>query len=285
MSKLTLMRGLPASGKSTRAMEIMKESGNAVRVNRDLLRTMLHFDKWTGANEGITKAVARGIARELLRDNVSVIIDDTNLYEGTVQSWKDLAKEMDAKVEIENLETDYRECIERDYGRQNKVGQHVIYQMAMENGLIPPSMFVICDIDGTLADLTHRRHFVEGEKKDWKGFFENMFFDKFRHDVWGQVKAVSNSGVILVSARPEDYRQTTQAWLDKHGLSEGAQYKTLIMRRSGDKREDSEVKKDILERYFKGHEVVKVFDDRPRVIRMWKEAGLDVVDVGDGVEF
>lgn len=27
--------------------------------------------------------------------------------------------------------------------------------------------FVIVDIDGTVADLRHRIHFIQGEKKDW----------------------------------------------------------------------------------------------------------------------
>lgn len=284
MSKMILMQGLPASGKSTRAQEIIKESGNAFRINRDLLRTMLHFDKWSGTNEAITKMVARGIAKELLGHRVNVIIDDTNLYAGTVQSWKDLAKETDSSVEIERLYTDYETCIERDSNRGKRVGAHVIYQMAMENGLIPSSRFVVCDIDGTLADLSRRRHFVATEKKDWKGFFSEMFLDGFMGDVWRQVRDCG-CDVILVSARPEEYRAVTQNWLDKYGLTEGIQYKTLIMRRDGDKREDSEVKKDILEKHFKGHEIVKVFDDRPRVIRMWREAGLDVVDVWEGIEF
>lgn len=30
--------------------------------------------------------------------------------------------------------------------------------------------FVIVDIDGTVADLRHRIHFIEGEKKDWDSF-------------------------------------------------------------------------------------------------------------------
>ena len=42
MSKMVIMQGLPASGKSTRAEEIERSMGNAVRINKDLLRTMLH---------------------------------------------------------------------------------------------------------------------------------------------------------------------------------------------------------------------------------------------------
>ncbi len=37
---------------------------------------------------------------------------------------------------------------------------------------------VIFDIDGTLADNSHRQHFLEGGKKDWKGFFDAMVDDQ-----------------------------------------------------------------------------------------------------------
>ena len=38
-------------------------------------------------------------------------------------------------------------------------------------------MNYIFDIDGTLMNIDHRRHFVEGETKDWKSFEENIKYD------------------------------------------------------------------------------------------------------------
>jgi tRNA uridine 5-carbamoylmethylation protein Kti12 len=49
------MKGLPACGKSTKAEEIIRNAGNTVRINKDLLRTMLHFDKFTHVNEEHTR--------------------------------------------------------------------------------------------------------------------------------------------------------------------------------------------------------------------------------------
>ena len=58
------------------------------------------------------------------------------------------------------------------------------------------------------------------------------------------------------------------------------------MRKSGDKRPDTDVKKEILDKYFKDKiKIFTVIDDRPSVIRMWKENKLDVIDVGDGIDF
>lgn len=75
-----MLSGLPASGKSTKAEELVKSMGNAVRVNKDLIRTMLHFDKWSGRNEGITKDIERQVAiQAITRHGMNVIVDDTNL--------------------------------------------------------------------------------------------------------------------------------------------------------------------------------------------------------------
>lgn len=36
---------------------------------------------------------------------------------------------------------------------------------------------ILIDLDGTLANCDHRRHFVEGTKKNWSDFYQNMAFD------------------------------------------------------------------------------------------------------------
>ena len=67
MSRLILMQGLPGSGKSTRAKELLDENPHAVRINRDLLRTMLHCDVWSKDKEEVTRCTAHGVALEIGR--------------------------------------------------------------------------------------------------------------------------------------------------------------------------------------------------------------------------
>lgn len=293
MSKMTIMIGLPASGKSTAAEATMIAHGNTIRINKDLLRTMLHFDKWSGPREGLTRDVARMIAKHFLSIGVNVIIDDTNLNKATVQGWRDLAKELDASIEYIKMDTSMEECIKRDRVRDKKVGKHVIVNMALQNAIYkaPFQGFVLCDLDGTLADIKHRLHFVrdlpEGQKKDWKGFFAGIKDDTPRVEVMDAILMYEQLGheIIFVSARPEDYREATEAWIEKafKGYDIG---KTLIMRRSGDKRLDTEVKQDIYDIYFKDkYKVAFVLDDRPSVIKMWRDNGLEVIDVGEGIDF
>jgi hypothetical protein len=69
-------------------------------------------------------------------------------------------------------------------------------------------------------------------------------------------------------------------WLDKHV---GVPHAGLHMRRTGDSRKDSIVKKEIFERELKhAWHIVAVFDDRNQVVKMWRSLGLTVFQVADG---
>jgi len=48
--KVLILKGLPASGKSTYAKELVAK-GNWKRINKDDLRAMLDCSKWSKANE------------------------------------------------------------------------------------------------------------------------------------------------------------------------------------------------------------------------------------------
>lgn len=280
---LTILRGLPASGKSTRAAELLKTSGNSVRLNRDLLRTMLHCDRWSPRLEGVTKDAERALAKAALAKGLNVVIDDTNLADGTVESWKQLAKECGATVVIETIDTPLAACLARDRSREKRVGDHVIYGMAMQYGRYqePEEGIVLCDLDGTLANIDHRLHCSEQTPKDWVGFFAGIPNDTLRTDVLDRLLEHERAGraVFFVSGRPDDYRAVTEAWL-KDVLHGDRLHTALFMRRAGDRRPDTVVKEEILTRYFQGRHIVDVLDDRPSVIQMWRAHGLPVTDVG-----
>lgn len=299
MSKLYIMKGLPASGKSTKAKEIVEASGgNTVRLNKDLLREMLHYyrpdltDKpFNRKNEEQIREAQRMLARTFLEKNVNVIIDDTNLNPKTLRGWIDLAEEYSAKHEIVDMKTDVITCVLNDDERRDRgeryVGSTVIKNMSIQWGItkFSPNSVIICDIDGTIADIEHRRKHLLGEKKDWRSFFQDMHLDNVNAPVAKEIIEQYNKGrtIIYVSGRPDTYKEETLAWLHKNNLSFAY---TLIMRGANDTREDSIIKEEILNTYFPDKQVIsKVYDDRPRVIRMWKKNGLDVVDCGDGTEF
>ena len=290
MKKLICMQGLQASGKTTRAKELVKEYGNAVRVNRDLLRTMLHFDVWSGAKESITRGVERQMVLRLLQEiQVGVVIvDDTNLSAGTIDRWKDVAKACNAEFELWRMDTPLEECLRRDAQREKPVGKSVIVGTACQYGLypFPPQGSIICDIDGTLANCTHRLKWIRQEPKNWTRFFEEMVFDTPRDVILDNVLAYQETGhpIFLVSGRPDNYRSQTETWLWE--FCSGLVYQALFMRRAGDHRPDTIVKEEILKRYFPDLSCIKyVIDDRPSVLRMWANHGLQTIDVGTGEDF
>ena len=290
--KLIMMHSLPASGKSTRAKEIIEGGGDFVRVNRDLLRTMLHCDNWNHRNEEFTIEMEKIVVGGALLHDKNVVVDDTNLGDNHVDMWKAVADEFNATFEVEDMmETmTLADCFRHNRSRETKyttapcVPESVIRNMAMQYNYFDMKKIVVVDIDGTVADCSHRQHFVQNVQKDWKSFFAGMSDDTPRKDVYEAASdeaVAENAELVFVSARPEDYREQTEAWLQEHGMD----YTALLMRRKGDKRPDTDVKKGIYNRYLKQYEIVKVYDDRPSVIRMWRELGLEVEDVGKGEEF
>lgn len=288
------MKGLPASGKSTLARKILKDDGNAVRVNKDELRQMLHDNKFSGLNEKLTNSIEMAIADTALLNKKNVIIDDTNLNPGTLQHWIDFARQNKAKHEVIDLTyLDVIECVNRDMDRRSNglrgTGSTVIYKMAMQYlDYMKDDNVIICDIDGTIADISHRLHFVKQEPKDWKNFLTGFEKDEMRWDIVGEVREMAkrhNARIIFVSGRGEETRGETEHWLNKHMIREGIEYSMLLMRNAKDHRPDTEVKAEIYDKYLKNLNILAVYDDRPSVIRMWEGKGLHVVDVGSGKEF
>lgn len=287
MSKLIIMQGLPASGKTTKAKELLKQDGNAIRVNKDELRTMLHGERrWTGKQEKVTNKIQASMILSGLEQGRTIIVDDTNLNPNRVEALRQLAK--GHKVEILKIETSFDECIYRDSVRDKRVGREVIERMSIKSGLYPYSHnFILCDLDGTIADLSHRIRFIQCEHKDYGNFYDNseVVKDGFISDVFQKVLSDSedyNAEIVFFSGRSSSCRDGTLSWITHHtGITEPL----LFMRREGDYRPDYLVKKEMYNNIFNNGDVLRVYDDRPSVIRMWHELNLDVIDCGNGEEF
>ena len=136
---------------------------------------------------------------------------------------------------------------------------------------------VIVDMDGTLADVRHRLHFVEGRKKNWKRFFAGMHKDPPNAEIVDMVRRLAaDHQIVIVSGRPDHYQQVTEDWLRRYDVP----YKEIHMRPSGDHRPDHIVKREILDRLLSsGKKIELVIDDRPSVCDMWRECGLQVHQV------
>jgi hypothetical protein len=143
----------------------------------------------------------------------------------------------------------------------------------------PDQMLVLVDVDGTLANLDHRLHWIKSGKKNWPRFFAEVSRDTPIEPI---VKWVQNLKpeytVCIVSGRPEDLTgHETEAWLRLHHIP----FDYLFMRKGGDRRQDNFVKEDILHRLPKG-QIAFIIDDREQVVQMWRRHGLSVYQVAPG---
>lgn len=147
----------------------------------------------------------------------------------------------------------------------------------------PTRRVIIFDIDGTLANVEHRVHHLRGQKKDWGAFFAAADADRPHDEIAylnRMLAADPQNVVLIVTGRPERQRAATLEWLERHGI----QFDKTFFRPTNDRREDSEVKESILEQIVSDYGTpYLVFEDRARVVDMWRSHGIRClqVDVGD----
>ena len=142
---------------------------------------------------------------------------------------------------------------------------------------------VLFDIDGTLADIAHRRPYLQSDRPDWKRFNDGMGDDTPNTAIVSLYKTLRQSEayeLILVSGRSEQYRSITQHWLTWNEI----QFSRLLMRKENDVHSDVIIKEEILHKLLsEGLQIEFVVDDRQQVVDMWRRNGITCLqcDVGD----
>lgn len=301
---LWIPRGLPASGKTTWARDMLdgQAPGSIVRLNRDDLRAMMlpagYRTPRHDAEERVS-TVQHGPIRDLLRADVDVIVDDTNLRLRFVRKLMQLAAQAGADWKFVDrfLEVPVSECVERDSLRANPVGQAVIQGMhdkflsggrtlhvptlddeaVTARRYVPPPTApraVMVDIDGTVA--------LHGDRSpyDTSRYHE----DTVNRAVVDTVCMAFEAGhrIVFCSGRSEEFRDVTASWLSDHVLPVGAGWE-LHMRPAGDTRNDAVVKLELFDQHIRDRFDVRfVLDDRDRVVKAWRSVGLTVFQVAEG---
>jgi len=139
---------------------------------------------------------------------------------------------------------------------------------------------IIIDLDGTLADIRHRRDQLT-KNNDWKKFNSEMHLDGLNSWCKEIIEKFKKSHkVLIVTGRSQDFSDSTEKWLLKHDVF----FSKIFYRESEDYRDDTIIKKEIYENKIKPNFLpLFVVDDRLKVVRMWRELGLVCLqcDVGD----
>lgn len=137
MPKLLVLQGLPASGKSTYAKQLLAEypAGYALRINNDDLATSMFGSSFGGGAESskLLRKLRTNLIRIAFKNGYQlVILDNTNLVPREVRALEKLSKICGVEFERNTkfLSVPLAECLERNALRENPVPEKVILEMS-----------------------------------------------------------------------------------------------------------------------------------------------------------
>jgi len=141
---------------------------------------------------------------------------------------------------------------------------------------------IIVDLDGTLCDSSHRKHFVETDgKKDWNKFYDGMVDDPINQWCYDIISTVGYY-IIFVTGRPSKYRKMTYDWLKKHTIYDSSN-SILLMRPNENFEKDSIIKERLYKEEIKPRfDIQFCIDDRKQVVDMWRSNGLVCLQCAEG---
>jgi predicted kinase len=280
MATLWLLVGPPCSGKSTFASELVSDT--CIYVNQDT-QGKAHFEHF----------------KKLVELEVDIVVDRMNFNRQQRKRYIDEARRKGHDVICKEFLTDSKTRRKRFLSRKDHPtiknetdfsnASHTFFKNyekpEHDEGIDTISEkitnhekknYIIIDLDGTLCNLDHRLHHIQGEgKKNWKGFFNDLDKDTIYEDTLAVINSLkATHSIIFVSGRPDEYREQTVKWLTQHGLDKHK----LFMRPRGNFQDDTVVK-EMLYRYELSQfgEPLLVVDDRLRVINMWTSLGFNVI--------
>ena len=142
-------------------------------------------------------------------------------------------------------------------------------------------MKVIFDVDGTLMDIEHRRVHLQNGNNDWARFNAAMERDVPNYPIMHIAFDMSEQGheIVICSARNERHRTITE----KQIADCGVKFQHCFLREDEDYRPDEVFKQDVLDALIaQDWKPDLVFDDRNKVVEMWRRNGLTCVQVAEG---
>lgn len=134
-------------------------------------------------------------------------------------------------------------------------------------------MKVVFDLDGTLADITHLVPLIHAQHKDYDAFFAACVNDLPHQHVIDTLNAHVEAGheVEIWSARSDSAKVATLEWLEANGIDPNL---LAHMRLDGDYTEDATLKRSWLHMLHPDERPAIVYDDRQRVVDMWRAEGI-----------
>lgn len=286
--KILVLQGVPASGKSTFARSLVLKDKSYVIVSRDAIREA-RGDYWIPEHEDYISDIEEFEIRSAIKHNLNPIIDATNLNPKTIAKWKNLAEELNANIEFKMFEIDFATALERDSKRERSVGKKVLERFFRnyfpdqlkvyytDDRLKEPFYLyndekedcIIADLDGTVCLHDGRNPYdLTRVSEDIPNYPLVQFLKEL----------ICNKHIIFLSGREEtnQCRQDTINWLTENICSPDFGYKwELLMRDKNNFEPDEVIKERIFHKEIEPkYNVIAVFDDRDKVVKMWRSLGL-----------
>lgn len=306
MSKLYIMVGVPLSGKTTRAKQMVNELPNTYIVSRDIERETF-VKQYQEVNDRIEDIVTELVEHKIFTylKIGDVIVDNTHLDKKYFDYYqKTFGGSYDIEYVVMDLPSE-NEIIKRNITRFKNSGKLIFekvnhkfrkqYLELIENNLIPQNSYVgktktdnrigtqipydgnlddcvICDLDGTLS-MMNGRSAMNGEDCATDVVNKSVKF------VLGNIP--TNTKIILLSGRNKGNGayEATLKWLKDNDVI----YDELYMREENDYRPDVVLKRELYNKHIKGkYNVVFCLDDRDCVVKLWRNLGLNCFQVNYG---
>lgn len=307
--EVIILRGVPASGKSTWARAFVKQNRDFVIVSRDGIREMIGDYSHSPQTEGVVTKLYEKMVKELLAMKKSLILDNCHAQPKYISETLKLIEStrLAVKVTLKEFEYDVETCVECDAKRERTVGREVIEKMdrairqnpfkhveklvndwkasvrssldsfrqwndPIQNFKEGLPLAVIFDVDGTLAHMKSNGR----SPFDWKRVGEDFVDPVVR---WMTERFQNEAKILIVSGRDSVCKKETEEWL----LENEILYDAIFMRPENDMRKDSLVKEEIYNKYIKDNfNVILVVDDRKQVVDQWRSMGLKVAQMEPG---
>lgn len=140
--------------------------------------------------------------------------------------------------------------------------------------------YIVFDIDGVLADCSHRLKYIQGEDKDYDSFYS---YDEILKDkpilnldkILLNIQCAENSDIDIrfITARNIKSITATAEWLEKYFsimIEEG----DILMRPEKNWRPAYQVKEDLIEKHIGFENILFAFDDDDQINEMYKKHGV-----------
>lgn len=310
MATMYIYRGLPGSGKTTRALNNAQKDNGRV-VGRDHIRQMLNI-RGVGSRSQETEVteIQERLIIQGLRSGQNVHVDDMNLKTAYVRRLIGLARREAAEYEIVDLTDKFMtQCqvnnalrdssqrvpadliadLHKRFVRGKGYPLPVPEDISTEGSVVPepyvpnPGVLqaVLIDLDGTVAlhEGIRGHHDYDKVHLDLPN---NPVIEIIQAFVYQDTykNTVGTIYPLFVSGRPDSCREATRQWISDNV---GVYPYRLFMRKTGDTRPDWQVKLDIFDQNVRHkYNVLAAFDDRNQVVDMYRELGITVLQVAPG---